>query len=86
MISPIKRTALDNMIVALEGTDRSIRNYCRNHGIEFPLSDEEQEYFDDALFECPSCGYWCRVDDEVDGQCVDCYEEELEEVEGDGAE
>lgn len=78
----IKKDAIERMCAALQGTDDSATAYQKEHGL-FPLTDEEQDYMDSILFQCPGCGYWYKATDAVDGQCEDCYLEELEAEEDD---
>lgn len=75
-MSDARRRILRDMFMALEGTCDSAIHYQKMHGI-YPLTEEEQEFFDDYLLQCPECGYWTKPEDMMDGLCEDCYEEEL---------
>ena len=76
-MNELKQTAIKNMAFDLLGTDMNAEQYQIDHGL-FPLTSEEQEYMDDLIMQCPECGYWVKPHDMIDGQCEDCYEEELE--------
>lgn len=76
-----RRRIVRDMFMALEGTCDSATYYQKTHGI-YPLTEEEQEFFDDYLRQCPECGYWYKPEDMVEGLCEDCYEEELEQFNG----
>lgn len=76
-MNELKKTAIENMAMALQGTDQNAEHYQIAHGL-FPLTDEEQNYMDELIAQCPECGYWFKPHDLIDGQCEDCYEEELE--------
>lgn len=80
MIDPQRRALILQMCHDLEGTDNSACFMQKQLGI-FPLTIEEQDLMDDHIFQCPGCGWWCHSDEMVDGQCQDCYEEELGEQE-----
>lgn len=74
---PIRGRAIRDMVMALEGTCDSATAYQKKHDL-FPLSEDEQEFFDIYLRQCPECGYWYKPEDMVDSVCQDCYEEEVE--------
>lgn len=76
MISSARLGKLERLIGSLQGTDDNEYRKMRLYNL-YPLTEEEQEFMDDAIFRCPECGYWFDTDDCFDGQCVDCYLEEL---------
>lgn len=77
-MNELKKTVIENMAMALQGTCLNAERYQIDHGL-FPLTDEEQDYMDELIAQCPECGYWFKPEDLIDGQCEDCYEEELEQ-------
>lgn len=79
-MTELKKTAIENMAYHLQGTCENAEHYQINHGL-FPLTTEEQDYMDELIMQCPDCGYWFKPHDLIDGQCEDCYEEELEMIE-----
>lgn len=80
MIDPTRKGKLVRLMVALQGTDDNECRKMRLYGL-YPLTEEEQEFMDDTIFRCPECGYWFHTDDCFDGQCEDCYQEELRDYE-----
>lgn len=77
-MNELKRTAIKNMAQDLLGTCQNAESYQIEHGL-FPLTDEEQDFFDTLAYQCPECEYWIRPCDEIDGMCQDCYDEMMEE-------
>lgn len=61
----------------LKGTNKNAELVEMEMGIH-PLSPEAQEYLESKVFQCPDCDYWFPVEEEIEGRCQDCYEEELE--------
>lgn len=58
VVSPIMRTVLYNVAQRLPGTRIDLQTHCREHGIPFPLDDQEQAYLDLLVVKCPTCGRW----------------------------
>lgn len=86
MIDSARMGKLERLISSLQGTGDNEYRKMRLYGL-YPLTEEEQEFMDDTIFRCSECGYWFSTDECFDGQCEDCYLEELrdyeEEEEGD---
>lgn len=82
---------IDNDIVVkiagdIVGTCGTLSDTCAYHGVsEDDFTEENWNTFNEIVFECEGCGWWCEVGERnyYDGEdvCDDCYDEKNYEEE-----
>lgn len=74
---------IHQLVSDLTGTCKTIDEFLPEGMSEEDLTTEDHAHIDNEIFLCPTCGWWCSVD-EARGEegdestCEDCHSDEEE--------